>query len=460
MINEYSKYSYAILGAGRSGVGIAKFLHNRGIKVFLSESNSEEKIEKEFLELLRNKNIEFETGKHSDKIFDYDIIVKSPGIPMWNELILQLKNAGKKVIGELELSYLFCKCPVIAVTGTNGKTTTVNLIGEIFTNAGFDTKVCGNVGLAFSEILDDINENSIVILETSSYQLYDTELFKPKVSVFLNFTEDHLYWHKTMDNYFDAKMKITGNQDIKDLFIYNYDDEFIKNNLYKYQILAMKSAFTLSNGLDDESLLTGCYLNSGFICYFDNSKNENSKIIKKDQLQIKGHHNIANSMAAILTAKRFNIEDEIIKETLKNFKGVEHRIEFIREINGVKIYNDSKATNPDSTLVALKSFPGKIILIMGGMKMNVNFEIIKMEILDKVKKIIAIGESKQDIFNFFEHLVPVELAFDLNEAIYYSLNSCRSGDIILFSPSYKSFDMFKDFEHRGNEFKKLINAIN
>jgi len=264
LINEYSKYSYAILGAGRSGIGIAKYLNNRGIDVFVSESNPEDKIKKENIELLKEKNIEFEIGNHSDRIFNYDVIVKSPGIPMWNELILQLKNSGKKVIGELELSFIFCKCPVIAITGTkcpviaitgtNGKTTTVNLIGEMFLNAGFDAKVCGNVGLAFSEILDDINDNSIVILETSSYQLYDTELFKPKVAIFLNFTEDHLYWHKSMENYFDSKMKITANQDIQDLFIYNYDDEFIKNNLYKFQILAMKSAFTLSNGCYEKCL--------------------------------------------------------------------------------------------------------------------------------------------------------------------------------------------------------------
>ncbi|HRE39709.1 MAG TPA: UDP-N-acetylmuramoyl-L-alanine--D-glutamate ligase [Ignavibacteria bacterium] len=460
MINEYSKYSYAILGAGRSGIGIAKYLNNRGIDVFVSESNPEDKIKKENIELLKEKNIEFEIGNHSDRIFNYDVIVKSPGIPMWNELILQLKNSGKKVIGELELSFIFCKCPVIAITGTNGKTTTVNLIGEMFLNAGFDAKVCGNVGLAFSEILDDINDNSIVILETSSYQLYDTELFKPKVAIFLNFTEDHLYWHKSMENYFDSKMKITANQDIQDLFIYNYDDEFIKNNLYKFQILAMKSAFTLSNGLDDEGLLSGCFLNSGFINYIDNSKNEVNKIIKKDQMFIKGMHNVSNAMAAIITAKRFNIDEKIIQDTLKSFKGVEHRIEFIREINGVKIYNDSKATNPDSTLVALKSFTGKIILIMGGLKMNINFELIKMEVTEKVKKIIAVGESKNDIYDYFEHLSHVELAHDLNEAVYLALNSSKQGDIILFSPSYKSFDMFTDFEHRGNEFKKIVNSIN
>jgi UDP-N-acetylmuramoylalanine--D-glutamate ligase len=459
MSDNFLNNSFAILGAGRSGFALAKFLSAKGAKVFLSDENSESKLKYIDVNVLDKMKIGYEFGGHSHKVYGYDVIVKSPGIPMEAEVILNSIKNKKKVYGEVEVAYRFCPCPVIAITGTNGKTTTTILTGEIFKNAGFDVKVCGNVGLAFSEVLNDLTEKSIVVLETSSYQLESTDKFKPAVSIFLNFTEDHLIWHKTMENYFRSKMKIAINQDEYDLFIFNYDDEYIKNNFNDYSIKADKAAFTLANELIDESLVSGCYLKNDAIYFFNNQKNELDKIINIDEVFIKGRHNIANAMASIITAKRFNIPNEVIKNTLQTFKGVEHRIEFVRELNGVKYYNDSKATNIDSALVGIESFDKNIILIMGGQDMEVDFTPLKQLVSERVKQIIAIGESKNKIYEFFNNKVNTVKADSLEVAVDIANKKSSKDDVVLFSPAFKSFDMFENFEHRGKEFKKFVNNL-
>lgn len=459
MNDNFLNNSFAILGAGRSGFALAKYLSDKGAKVFLSDENSESKLKYIDVNVLNKMKIGYEFGGHSHKVYGYDVIVKSPGIPMEAEVILNSIKNKKKVYGEVEVAYRFCPCPVIAITGTNGKTTTTILTGEIFKNTGFDVKVCGNVGLAFSEVLNDLTEKSIVILETSSYQLESTEKFKPAVSVFLNFTEDHLSWHKTMESYFRSKMKIAMNQDENDLFIFNYDDEYIRNNFNDCNVIADKAAFTLSDELMDEFLTSGCYLKNNMIYYFDNQKNELDKIINSTEVFIKGRHNIANAMASIITAKRFNISNEVINKTLKTFKGVEHRIEFVKEINGVKYYNDSKATNIDSALVGIQSFDKNIILIMGGQDMEVDFAPLEQLMSQKVKQIIAIGESKNQISEFFNDKVNTIKADSLEVAVDIANKKSSKGDVVLFSPAFKSFDMFENFEHRGNEFKKFVNSL-
>lgn len=460
MNDNFLNNSFAILGAGRSGFALAKYLSEKGAKVLLSDENPESKLKYIDVKMLDKMNISYEFGGHSQRVYQYDVIVKSPGIPMEAEVILNSLKNKKKVYGEVEVAYRFCPCPVIAITGTNGKTTTTILTGEIFKNAGYDVKVCGNVGLAFSEVLKDLNEKSIVILETSSYQLESTEKFKPAISIFLNFTEDHLSWHKTMENYFRSKMKIAANQDEKDLFIFNYDDEYIRNNFADYKVNAGKAAFTLMPELTDESLVTGCYLKDDAIYFFNNQVNELDKIVNIDEIFIKGRHNVANAMASIITAKRFNISNKVIENTLQTFKGVEHRIEFVRELAGVKYYNDSKATNIDSALVGIQSFDKNIVLIMGGEDMEVDFAPLSQLVSERVKQIIAIGESKNRITEFFDDKINVVKADSLEAAVDKAKKKSVKGDTVLFSPSFKSFDMFENFEHRGKEFKKFVNKLN
>lgn len=455
---EVNKYSFVILGAGRSGIGAAKLLKKHGAKVFLSDSTSREKLLYFDEKTLNEYDIPFELGGHKDKIFEYDIFVKSPGIPMNNEVIRKALSLKKKVLSEIEIAYWFCECPIIAVTGTNGKTTTTVLTGEIFKNAGIDTKVCGNVGLAFSEIVEDVKKDSIVVLETSSFQLESIETFKPAVSMFLTFTPDHIDWHGSMENYMKSKMKVNINQSGNDAIVYNYDD--IKINEQKNNFKSNKIAFSIEKNLESEGLSAGSYSVGKEIVFFNNDKNERTVIMNPDDIFIRGKHNLANSLAAISAAKAFGIDNKVIENTLKNFKGVEHRIEPVRELDGVRFYNDSKATNFDSLYVALESFPKNIILIMGGKKGDNKFDLVKDFISKRVKKIFSIGQSSKAIYDFYNQMVKVDECGTLDEAVKKSFEYSQSGDVVLFSPGYKSFDMFDNFEHRGSEFKKAVNNLN
>lgn len=457
VLSEILKSSFTILGAGRSGIAIAKLLQRRGAKVFLSESLPIDKLKYFNERMLKDEAIEYETGGHSEKVFENDVIIKSPGIPMDSVVIKDSFEKGKKVFGEIEAASWFCECPIIAVTGTNGKTTTTVLTGEIFKQAGYDTKVCGNVGLAFAEVIDDLSEDSIVVLEVSSYQLLSTETFKPKVAMFLNLTPDHISWHKSIENYLEAKLKINRNQKNNDMFIYNYDDKVIRNKSKQFN--GIQAAFTIHNKSGLENVQIGSYLDQNKIYYFDKTNNYNVSIMNANDIRIKGMHNVCNSLASIIAAKSFCIKNEIIEKTLKNFKGVEHRIEFVKRVNGIDFYNDSKATNVDSMSVALKSFDKKVILIMGGEKADTDLEHIKDLIFRNVKNIIAIGESKNQIKKVLSSVVSVELEESLEEAVEMAFNKGKEGDIILFSPAYKSFDMFDNFELRGDEFKRIVNQL-
>ena len=457
VLSEILKSSFTVLGAGRSGIAIAKLLKRRGAKVFLSESLPVDKLKYFDEKILKDEDIEYETGGHSEKVFENDVIIKSPGIPMDSVVIKNAFEKGKKVFGEIEATSWFCECPVIAVTGTNGKTTTTVLTGEIFKQAGYDTKVCGNVGLAFAEVIDDLSDDSIVVLEVSSYQLFSTETFRPKVAMFLNLTPDHISWHKSIENYLEAKLKINVNQKDNDMFIYNYDDEIIRNKSKQFN--GIKAAFTIQSKSELEDVQIGSYLDQNKIYYFDKTNDYHVNIMNANDIQIKGMHNVCNSLASIIAAKSFCIRNEVIERTLKNFKGVEHRIEFVKQVNGIDFYNDSKATNIDSMSVAIKSFDKKVVLIMGGEKADNDIEHVKDLIFQNVKNIIAIGESKQQIERDLSSVVSVELAGGLEEAVKLAFNKGKEGDIVLFSPAYKSFDMFDNFEHRGNEFKRIVNQL-
>ena len=460
-MNEHSeqilKKSFAILGAGRSGIGIARLLNKKGYHVILSDNSPLEKLSYLDIDVLKNERIDFEFNGHSEKIFDYDIIIKSPGILPENEIIQKALKLGKKIYSEIEVAYWFCPCPVIAITGTNGKTTTTELTGAIFKSAGFNTKVCGNVGLAFSEVIDELNEQSIVVLEVSSFQLEDTEKFKPRVASFLNFTPDHLEWHKNLENYMKAKLKVNVNQNDEDTIIINHDDESVRNQRAKLN--GKIAAFSIKENLYKTDYQIGAYLENDDIIYFDKNAGINEKIINKNEIYIRGNHNVYNSLAALISAKAFGISSEKIKNTFKDFKGVEHRIEFVRELNGVKYYNDSKATNLDSMIVAVESFEKNIILILGGKKMENDFSKVKELVKKRVKLIVTIGDSRFEVAKYFSGCKKVLISDDFEKAIKIAYLNSGNGDVVLFSPAYKSFDMFDNFEHRGKEFKKIVNKL-
>lgn len=458
--SEAVKYKYTVLGAGRSGLGAAKLLAGKGAEVFLSDSSPEKKLSYLKKEDLINLKIEFETGKHSAKVFDCDIIIKSPGIPPHSDIILEAQRKGIKIFSEIEIASWFCPCVVVAITGTNGKTTTTVLTGEVLKNAGCDVRVCGNVGLAFSEVIGSLKSNSFVVLEVSSFQLSDIKDFKPDVSALLNLTPDHIDWHGSMKSYLDAKLKINGNQKPgKDHFIYNYDDRYLRKELKNKKLKGIVSGFGCENEIIEKLFLEGCYVKNNDIIYFDKNKNISEKITNLNEIKIRGRHNVYNSMAAALSAKSLGIDSGTIRDTFKKFKGVEHRIEFVRNLDGVEFYNDSKATNFDSTYVALESFPGNIILILGGKKGVNNFSLIEDFVKDRVKLIISIGQTKEDIKEYFSKFTEVIVCTELLNAVKESFKYAEAGDIVLFSPAFKSFDMFDNFEHRGSEFKKCVNSL-
>ena len=438
----------SIIGAVRSGIGAAKLAKKLGAIPFVSDSGSEEKL-KSSIELLKNEKIDFEVGSHSDKVFNCDFIVVSPGVPSCAEVIRKAAQKGVKIISEVEFASWFCKAEIIAITGTNGKTTTTSLCGYLFNECGVKSFTAGNIGLAFSEIVLSTNISEYVSLEVSSFQLDLIDTFKPKVAMILNITPDHLNrYENSVEKYAKSKLRIFENQDENDFLILNKDSELL--NQYFKNAKSKLFYFSTINKVSD-----GCYLEDQTIKYARNNKVEFSCNIS--DIFIQGEHNIQNAMAVIIAAKIFNLENEKILSALKSFKGVEHRLEMIRKIEGIKFINDSKATNIDSVIVALKSFNDPIFLILGGQDKGNDYTVIEKLVLDKVKKIYAIGSSADKVFNFFHKKVKTEIKKDLDDVVNAAISEARDGDIVLLSPACASFDMFDNYEHRGKVFKEIVN---
>jgi UDP-N-acetylmuramoylalanine--D-glutamate ligase len=456
-IDFKSYHSFSIIGAARSGVAAAKLLKKKGYKVLLSDSGAADKVKKDLLQEIKDNRIDFESGIHSEKVYECDVIVVSPGVPQKSAVIQEALKRGIQVVSEVEAASWFCKGKIIAITGTNGKTTTITLTGELFKDAGFKTFVCGNIGVAFSDVVDEIDEESVAVLETSSFQLDNIKNFKPYVSVLLNITPDHLdrYDHN-FNNYIKSKLKIIEKQDENDFFVYNYDDDVIKQSMND-RIKPKLIPFSIKKDLSKE-FETAAYLHENQLIYFYYMGKEN--IIDARKLIIKGKHNIYNSLASVIAAKIFSIKREYITETLLNFKGVEHRLEFVKEINGVKFYNDSKATNVNSVWYALQGFSEPIILILGGRDKGNDYSEIENEVKQNVKHIIAIGESRDKVYNFFAGKLPVTIADDMEDAVKKCYANADKGNIVLLSPACASFDMFDNYEHRGEVFKQIVNSLN
>ena len=438
----------SIIGAVRSGIGAAKLAKKLGAIPFVSDSGSEEKL-RSSVELLKNAKIDFEIGFHSDKIFNCDFMIVSPGVPSNADVIKKANQKGIRIISEVEFSSWFCKASIIAITGTNGKTTTTSLCGYLFNECGAKSFTAGNIGLAFSEIVLDAEKDEYVSLEVSSFQLDLIDTFKPKVAMILNIAPDHLNrYENSVEKYAKSKLRIFENQDGTDFLILNKDSELL-NQYFKN---AKSQLFYFST---TKKVSNGCYLDNQKVVFVRNDKVEFSCSVS--DIFIQGEHNIQNAMAVIIAAKIFDFENEKIINALKSFQGVEHRLELVREIEGIKFVNDSKATNVDSVVVALKSFNDPILLILGGQDKGNDYTMIEQLVIDKVKKIYAIGSSADKVFNFFHKKVKTEIKKDLDDVINTALSEGRSGDVVLLSPACASFDMFDNYEHRGKVFKEIVN---
>ena len=439
-----------IIGARKSGIGAAKLVREAGGIPFVSDSGSKENLQ-EFIEILEKEKIPHETGGHSSRVNNCDLFVISPGVPSDVKVITDAVKAGKKIISEIELADNFCRGSVIAITGTNGKTTTTSLCAHIFNTAGVKTFTAGNIGLAFSEVVSDVEKEDVVSLEVSSFQLDFIDKFKPNIAMILNITPDHLnrYGNK-YENYIASKLNIYKNQDNNDYLILNKDSDTLISSLTgpksKIYYFSLK-----------EEVENGCFCKDKKIYFMEGGK-EFFRCTLKD-INLKGEHNYANAMAVIIAAKISGLDNNKIKEALGSFQGVEHRLEFVRELEGVKYINDSKATNIDSVWYALRSFENPIFLILGGQDKGNDYNQIKDLVTAKVKKIYAIGVSADKVFNFFHKLVKVEIKTSMEEAVGSANKEARENDIVLLSPACASFDMFQNYEHRGKVFKEAVNKL-
>lgn len=456
-INYLEKQNILILGATlRSGVSIANVLYDINcnndinIEYALSDSKTEEEL-KLSIEALKDKNAKLYFGKQDANILkDITLIIISPGVPQSIDIVKEAKKRNIKVIGEIEFAYnLIPDRNYISVTGTDGKTTTVNLIYSIISSYK-KARLLGNVGNTFSKEVESIEKDEDIVLELSSFQLETVDNFHSHISVILNIAEDHLDRYKDIEDYFNAKKNITKNQNSNDFLILNYDN-FYTNRYYNELIETKDIAFnvlTFSTKYREANL----YYNSEDECLYYNGE----KIFSIAKRKLLGMHNIENILASVLACIKDNIPIEYIDKAVNNFKSIEHRLEFVKEIDGVRYINDSKATSMSAVMSALKSFDKDIILIMGGRNKGIDFKPLKSIIEDRVKKLILTGEASEDLNKMIDVSNKIIIK-DFTEAFDYAKKIAVKGDTVLLSPGCASFDSFKNYEERGKYFKSLVN---
>jgi UDP-N-acetylmuramoylalanine--D-glutamate ligase len=447
---EINGKKISIIGAVRSGIAAAQLAKKLGAIPFVSDSSPKDKLQRA-AEVFENENIAYEFGEHSARVYDCNFIVTSPGVPTNSPVLSKAIEKGMQIYSEVEFASWFCKGSVIAITGTNGKTTTTALMNHTLNECGFKCYSAGNIGNPFSEIALEVKEGEFVALETSSFQLDFTKQFKPHFSMILNITPDHMdRYDNNFEKYAASKIRIADNQTEEDFFIYNADDA----NTYE----TMKNSRVQKLGFSvKKEIPVGAYHKNGDMNFAWFGKV--SKVCSSSDLVIKGEHNIANTLTVMAIAKLLNIPNQKIREAFSTFKGVEHRIEFVRELNGVEYYNDSKATNVDSVTVALKSFTKPIYLILGGKDKGNNYDDIKELVKKHVKKIYAIGSSAQKVEDYFGSFIPTEKKNSMQACVEAAYKEAEAGSVLLLSPACASFDMFDNYEHRGKVFKEAVENL-
>jgi len=438
-----------ILGMARSGYEAAKILIKRNNEVYLIDDKNESEHDFEKVRELRKLGVKTIFGFHPNDLLDksFNYLIKNPGVPINHEYVVKAKGLDIEVINEVEMAYRLFKGKVklIGVTGTNGKTTTTTLIYETIKKAGLPVHLTGNIGYPICGFLDKISDNDIVVMEVSSQQLENVKYFKPDIAVMTNLYPAHTDFFGTYDNYKNVKSKIFNNQIAHDLAILNYDNDDVLKLLPK--IKSQIKYFSAQKPYAD------CYLKDNIIYY------KNVKVIDTNLIKIRGHHNYENIMAMILVVKEFQISNEIIVEVLKEFNGVEHRLEYVKKINDRTFYNDSKATNITSTKIALSSFNQSTILIMGGKEASQNFKELNNN-LKNVRLVVCYGENKEKIQVWLDQLgIYCFQCNNLIEATKLAYKKSKQDEIILLSPASASWDQFTSFEKRGEVFKSTINEL-
>ena len=438
-----------ILGAGESGVGAALLAKKQEWNVFVSDAG---KIKADYKSELENNQIEWEENTHStDRIFQAELIVKSPGIPETTDLMRALRNKQVKIISEIEFAGYYTRGKSICVTGSNGKTTTTMLTHHILKKAGWDVGLAGNVGKSFAKQVAE-GDHDWYVLELSSFQLDDMFDFKADIGILTNITPDHLdRYENQMQKYVDSKFRILNNQNHEDWFIYNYDDPIIREELSKRKLSMNLAPFSLK-----EEIKVGAYaVNNQLII---NIKDQLTMSIH--ELALKGKHNTQNSLAAGIAGRLVEIRKSVVRESLEDFENVEHRLEFVAKVNGIEFINDSKATNINSTWYALETMENPVVWVMGGVDKGNDYSELSNLVKDKVKAIICLGIDNQKIIKAFGHLVETIVeAGSATEAVAYAYRLAKKNETVLLSPACASFDLFENYEDRGNQFKQAVRKL-
>lgn len=438
-----------MVGLGNSGLNAAILLNEIGAVVAATDSQDTPST-RNSLNILRQKNIEVETGAHTEGfVRGSDLVVVSPGVENSSQAIKWAERLGIPVISEMELGYNFCKGKIIAITGTNGKSTVTTLIGEILKDGGKDAVVCGNIGNSLCGEISRIKSDTFVVLEVSSFQLERIEKFKPHIAIILNITDDHLDRYSKFDEYFKEKLKVFQNQDKGDTLILNYDAE----NLRGFKDMARsRTLFYSRKGKADGSYIYG----SKIICLSEGSKKE---VCDVKEIALKGLHNIENVLVSSLVGILCGVGKDSIRRTIANFKGLPHRFETVSVVEGVEYVDDSKGTTVDSTRRALESCTKPVILIAGGKDKNSDYGAIRDMVHEKVKSVVLIGEASGRIKEALGPGVKTAKAKDMLDAVRIAASISVSGDMVLLSPMCSSFDMFSSYKERGDVFKKAVLMI-
>jgi UDP-N-acetylmuramoylalanine--D-glutamate ligase len=438
-----------VVGMAKSGLAAAEFLAQRGAQVLVSDAKPADKLVAE-IECLRAHNIAVETGGNTNAaLMDADLIVVSPGVPLEIEPIAQARAAGKRVIGEVELAAAFLRGKLIGITGTNGKTTTTTLIGQLLADAGFHTQVGGNIGTPLIRLAETSRDDSYTVIELSSFQLESTEHLHLNVAALLNITPDHLDRYRSFEDYVAAKRRIFLNQTAGDYAVLNADDALVKS--MAAATAAHKIFFSRLTELPEGLFLRGDHV------IFRDARGHEAEILKPlAEMRIRGAHNLENVMAALCVGLAINAAPQSLRRSVAAFPGVEHRLELVAKIHDVQFYNDSKATNVDAAIKALEAFPGNMIVILGGKDKGSDYAPLRALVMERVKAVVLIGAASEKIAAALAGTKPLRRAASMRDAVEQGFAAASPGDIVLLAPACASYDMFDNFEHRGRVFKEAV----
>ena len=449
-----------VVGLGKSGVASALFLQSRGAHVTVSDVKPQDQLGKE-ISVLLDRGIAVETGGHGERTFrGQDLIVVSPGVPVDSPLLVQARAVGEPVIGEVELASQFLPKKIVAITGSNGKTTTTTLAGEIIGAGGFSTVVGGNIGTPAISLVEQATPDTVVVLEVSSFQLETTQTFRPKIAVVLNVTPDHLDRHRTFAAYADAKGRIFENQQPEDFAVLNADDPTCVElaSRTRAQVFWFAVSEPSATKLSSKNEITlGAFVDDNGIIFRDSQGQR--EVMPVSEIPLKGSHNVENALAAVCVGAVMGCDTERIRTAVRNFKAVEHRLEYVATICGVEYYNDSKATNVDATIKALKSFPANVHLILGGKDKDSDYTLLNELLRERVKRVYTIGAAAEKIESQIKDAAEIDHAETLENAVNHAAATAEAADVVLLAPACASFDQFQNYEHRGRVFKELIGAL-